>query len=266
MFKIGEFSHLSKTTIKTLRYYDSIDLFKPSKVEDNGYRYYTVFDLNKIALIKKLRNMGLSIESIKSFLTQNDTISILEKHLDILKEQENQIKKNISFTLDMINIIKKGDFDMENYKIEEKVLPQIKVFIGKGIIKNYDSMGELIMSLGKECGQFNPDLKCSDYCFVTYTAQGYQEKDIEIEYYQEVNKIGIESQNIRFDTLNEVKAICLKHYGEYNKIGEAYAFIMAYMKEKNLKIKDKIREVYIHGCWDTENEKDYLTEIQIPIF
>ncbi|MBQ7307867.1 MAG: MerR family DNA-binding transcriptional regulator, partial [Clostridia bacterium] len=33
MFKIGEFSHLSKTTIKTLRYYDSIDLFKPSKVE-----------------------------------------------------------------------------------------------------------------------------------------------------------------------------------------------------------------------------------------
>ena len=30
MFKIGEFSLIAKLTIKTLRYYDEIGLFKPS--------------------------------------------------------------------------------------------------------------------------------------------------------------------------------------------------------------------------------------------
>lgn len=40
MYKIGEFSVLSKTTIKTLRFYEKISLFFPSKVDSNGYRYY----------------------------------------------------------------------------------------------------------------------------------------------------------------------------------------------------------------------------------
>ena len=45
MLTIGEFSKLSKATIKTLRYYDEIGLFKPSHVEEKGWRFYTVEDL-----------------------------------------------------------------------------------------------------------------------------------------------------------------------------------------------------------------------------
>ena len=42
MYRIGEFSYLYKLTIKTLRYYDEIDLFKPSYKEPyTGYRYYS---------------------------------------------------------------------------------------------------------------------------------------------------------------------------------------------------------------------------------
>ena len=41
MYRIGEFSHLCETTIKTLRHYDKINLLKPSKIDDfTGYRYY----------------------------------------------------------------------------------------------------------------------------------------------------------------------------------------------------------------------------------
>ena len=42
MYKIGEFSKLSKTTIKTLRYYEKEKLLKPSNVDNyTNYRYYT---------------------------------------------------------------------------------------------------------------------------------------------------------------------------------------------------------------------------------
>ncbi|MBQ7308030.1 MAG: GyrI-like domain-containing protein, partial [Clostridia bacterium] len=227
--------------------------------------YYTVEDLNKIAFIKNLRAVGLSIENIKNILAKKDIKNILTNQIDLLKQEIIEKQNNISFINEMLKVIEKGEFVVEKYKIEEKILPKIKVFTGKGIIKNYDAMGELILSLGIECGQFNPNLKCGDYCFVTYTAQGYQEKDIELSYYQEVDKLGKESQNISFKTLEETKAICLKHLGEYNKIGEAYAFIMAYIKDNNIKISGRVREVYIHGCWDREDSKDYLTEIQIPI-
>lgn len=41
MYKIGEFSILSKTTIKTLRFYEKEGLFLPSLVDENDYRYLT---------------------------------------------------------------------------------------------------------------------------------------------------------------------------------------------------------------------------------
>ena len=51
MYKIGEFSKLARTTIKTLRYYEQVELLNPSFIDDNGYRYYEGKDLivlNKI--------------------------------------------------------------------------------------------------------------------------------------------------------------------------------------------------------------------------
>ena len=41
MYTINEFSKLSNTSVTTLRYYDEIDLFKPSYTDIfSGYRYY----------------------------------------------------------------------------------------------------------------------------------------------------------------------------------------------------------------------------------
>ncbi|HHY99593.1 MAG TPA: MerR family DNA-binding transcriptional regulator, partial [Tissierellia bacterium] len=48
MYRIGEFSKMSKTTIKTLRYYDEIGLLKPQETDKFiGYRLYTTDQLFK---------------------------------------------------------------------------------------------------------------------------------------------------------------------------------------------------------------------------
>ena len=41
MLKIGDFSNLTRVTIKALRYYDELGLLKPVKVDEfTCYRYY----------------------------------------------------------------------------------------------------------------------------------------------------------------------------------------------------------------------------------
>ncbi len=41
MYKIGDFSKMSKTTIKALRYYEKEGLLKPAFTDqDTSYRYY----------------------------------------------------------------------------------------------------------------------------------------------------------------------------------------------------------------------------------
>ena len=46
MFKIGDFSKISRVPVKTLRYYDELGLLKPVEVDPfSGYRYYAADQL-----------------------------------------------------------------------------------------------------------------------------------------------------------------------------------------------------------------------------
>ena len=78
MYKIGDFSSMSKTTVKALRYYEKEGLLKPVFVDqDNGYRYYDTSQLIEISKIISLRQIGISIKDIKSILVGEDIKKIL---------------------------------------------------------------------------------------------------------------------------------------------------------------------------------------------
>ncbi|MCQ2420792.1 MAG: MerR family transcriptional regulator [Clostridia bacterium] len=73
MLKIGEFSKLSLTTVKALRFYEKEGLLMPASVDKwTGYRYYETAQLETAARIKAYRQMGLSIEEIKSIFFGSD--------------------------------------------------------------------------------------------------------------------------------------------------------------------------------------------------
>ena len=49
MFKIGDFSNLTRVPVRTLHYYDEIGLFKPQQVDPfTGYRYYSFEQLPRL--------------------------------------------------------------------------------------------------------------------------------------------------------------------------------------------------------------------------
>ncbi|MFM1654980.1 MerR family transcriptional regulator [Brevibacillus sp. B_LB10_24] len=95
MFKISEFSKISQVSVKTLRYYDQLNLLKPAHTDQiTGYRYYSadqMFQLNRILAYKELgfsldqigRMIGeqISIEQIRGMfrIKQNEIQSILDK-------------------------------------------------------------------------------------------------------------------------------------------------------------------------------------------
>jgi DNA-binding transcriptional MerR regulator len=69
MFKIGEFARFTHTSVKTLRFYDRIDLLKPNYTDPaNGYRYYGLDQVEMLQRILALKAMGLSLDEIMRFL------------------------------------------------------------------------------------------------------------------------------------------------------------------------------------------------------
>ncbi|MBQ7726648.1 MAG: MerR family transcriptional regulator [Clostridia bacterium] len=73
MFRIGEFSKLSKTTIKALRYYDKVGLLKPAFVDpETAYRYYTGEQLETLRRILLYKSVGLSNAEVIQLLAEED--------------------------------------------------------------------------------------------------------------------------------------------------------------------------------------------------
>lgn len=65
---ISEMAKYAGISRRTLIYYDQIDLFKPAKVGENGYRYYGIDQYFELDVILLLKNLDVSLEDIHVFL------------------------------------------------------------------------------------------------------------------------------------------------------------------------------------------------------
>lgn len=112
----GEVSKQRNISIRTLRYYDQIDLLTPSFKEDNGRRYYSEKDLFKLEKITILKSLSLPLENIRDVLDKLSYKQILISHHNYLQEQLSKLQTSISNTTSLINMI-----DMEESLTWERV-------------------------------------------------------------------------------------------------------------------------------------------------
>lgn len=83
--EVEERTSLSRSNI---RFYEKEKLIEPSRNESNGYRDYSENDVENIKKIAYLRTLGISIEDIRSIISEKITLQeTLEKQNEVLKSQ-----------------------------------------------------------------------------------------------------------------------------------------------------------------------------------
>lgn len=262
MLKISEFSKLSHLTIKALRFYEKEGLLKPASIDEwSNYRFYETSQLETAAKIKSYRQLGLSIEEIKAVFSGADLKEVLKEKMKTLTKEKQGIEARLSIIKSILE-----DKEMK-YQVTEKVIPEKIVYTAETVLKTYSDSMQWIPSVGQECLALNPGLKCAEppYEFCEYPDGEHKETDIRIRHSEAVVRFGVENEHIKFKTLPQAKVLSIYHKGHYDKIGEAYAFLMKYAEQNGYKAVGLPRECYIDGIWNKESEEDWLTEIQLPV-
>ncbi|MFA1821042.1 MerR family transcriptional regulator [Virgibacillus oceani] len=98
-WKVGELAELTGLTIRTLRYYDQIQLFSPSEFTASGHRLYTKSDLTTLQQILSLKQMGLSLDDIKEMMKSKDEHSAS----NIIETQMERVKRDIQIQQNLLN-------------------------------------------------------------------------------------------------------------------------------------------------------------------
>ena len=266
--KIGEFSKMMQVTVKTLRHYEQKGVLVPYEVDEwTGYRYYSITQMQRLNTIRGLQRQGFTLEEIKELLedgAQTPSIEQLtqkieetERQLQLLTERRSQLLK----WMDSHKQIK----TMEKFSIQS--LPEIIVASHREVISGYSALGLLCVNkIGPEMQRLGCKCPPPGYCFTIEHNQEFCAENIDIEYCEQVEEMGLDSDIIQFKRLPAVaKALCMKHVGPYERFYESYTKAFAYMEEQGYRLAGHPRTCYIDGIWNQEDPEKWLSIIQIPI-
>ena len=111
MLKIGEFANLFNISIKTVRFYEEKNLFKPFYIDKySGYRYYDEQNIYEMSKILYLKELDFSLDEIK-----NCDENLVNSKIEQYKEKIIKLRSNINI--------------LENFEIDFDNKTQIKPFI-----------------------------------------------------------------------------------------------------------------------------------------
>ena len=68
LWQTREFAKQAKVTVRTLHYYDRINLLKPKHYDRNGFRLYGEAEFARLQQITTLKFIGFSLNQIREIL------------------------------------------------------------------------------------------------------------------------------------------------------------------------------------------------------
>ena len=104
MLKIGEFSKLSRVSIRMLRHYDDIGLLKPAETDIfTGYRYYREDQLFIIGRITALKDMGFALADIIRILEVQDDKDKMDAFLSERQKELKELSQETEYKLMLLD-------------------------------------------------------------------------------------------------------------------------------------------------------------------
>ncbi|PFB30234.1 MerR family transcriptional regulator [Bacillus cereus] len=111
---ISEFASVGDVTVRTLRYYDKINLLKPSNYTEGGHRLYTKDDLYVLQQIQSFKHLSFSLGEIQNIILQRDIetevfLRQMQFQREVLLAEQERIEKVLSHMDEMTEKFQKEE-------------------------------------------------------------------------------------------------------------------------------------------------------------
>lgn len=262
LYKIGVFAAMNHVTVKTLRFYESKGLLVPAYVDkENGYRYYTMNHMAIIHQITALKQAGFTLDDIAKINSGSDEgVFLLNKKAELLGKIA-ELTKQLAL---IDRYLAKKNINLDT-PVLVKTIPEVTVAAARERMESYDDLFDMMPRIGELMEKAGCECAVPEYCFTNYLDSVSKDEDVLVEICQSVTEPKKEQDGIYYKKMPEVLAACIFHKGSYADFPKSYETVLKYIEENNLEIAGEIREKYIDGVWNKEDESEWLSEIQIPV-
>lgn len=270
MLSIGEFSNICKVSTKTLRYYAEIGLILPSEINpENGYRYYSIEQLEKMLFINRLKSYNFSLDEIKTIL-ESEELQDEKLYLELTRKKA-QIEKQVQEyekTLDQLKEdilgLKQGKSIMsylEDINVQLVEVPIMYLLSIRKMVHKYEFAKEY-----EEC--FNALFRKITEDKLTILAP-----PMVLFHSDEFSAFGLDTEfaipikEYVTGTRDFCPGLCLKTIlsGAYSNLPSVYAKQRQYAEKEGYQSSNALYEVYVTDPSEVTRESDLVTEIYYPV-
>ena len=269
MIKIGDFSKLSRISVRMLRHYNEIGLLIPESIDEfTGYRYYSVAQLPLANRISALKDMGFSLAAITGILNEYDNPEALKKFLMLkyaeIREQAENVSRQMLLLETSIKRLGKDECVM-NYNVLLKEMPQRYVASLRKVIPSYQDEGILWQQLVKESSPLNMQTSHPKCAIAIFHDEGYKENDVDVEIQAQVEGSYNDTENIVFKTVKPVMVASATYKGSYEQIGAVNEAVANWVKDNNYDFDGAMFNIYHVSPAMDENPDNWVTEVCYPV-
>ena len=270
MLTIGEFSNICRVSTKTLRYYAEIGLILPDEINpENGYRYYSINQLEKMLLINHLKAYCFSLEEIKSIFESEELMD------EVLFTALNKKKKEIAVKAQKFeNTLHQIDNDISNLRKGKSImsymenvdvqLVEIPIMYLLSIRKNvleHEFSEEYGTCFGKLFRKMEEKkLTAAAPPMVLFHDDEYTPFGLDTEF-------AIPIKEYATGTRDFCPGLCLKTVvqGSYSQLPSVYAKQIEWAKREGYENSNALYEVYVTDPAEVSKESGLVTEVYYPV-
>jgi DNA-binding transcriptional MerR regulator len=263
LIQIGQFSILTRLTVRALRLYDKLGILVPAHVDpDSGYRYYTPEQAEAGHRISALRDIDLPLDEVRFVLeTPIQTTRTLEIHASRLRQRRDESER----ALHLLRTIQEG-VEPLNLPIEIRdVTPtrgislEAKTTMDKVGPTINETMPRLVAVLQANGAKGGND-------FAAYPDEEFDPQNMTVV-------VGISSDA---DIPAQDDGIAIREYGggrsivatldgPYDGMSQAWQEAWAWMAEHGHTRRGTAYELYRVGFAESQDPAEFETDIIIPI-
>ena len=275
MKTVKEVSVLTGISIRTLRYYDEIDLLKPAKVTEAGYRLYDESSLKKLRQIMFFRELEVPLSEIKVIMkdSESDNHKILDTQKMMLEMKRNRLNGIIELISDVLKGEDKMSFEAFHEEDIQKIIQHSLEIMSeedkKIVIERYGDIEKFKESVAEGF----KDEKACEHLIKIY---GSKEKAVEASLKStRQSREELDEQRIEMNAVYEQFSVAMAHSDEklamksVKALGESYKNMVRVENPRALLLevaKDYLNHSKLEEATDKQYGKGVTKYIGLAIY
>lgn len=260
MFRIGAFSKITNTTIRTLHHYEDLGLFMPYEHDEiTGYRYYSSHQIRDLNKIKVLQEVGFSLAEIKKICSSQDQ-GFVENELESRRNKLQEDIIEMQAKLQLLNSMSYEKKSFEKYHVSVKEIPARSVIsVRKNVADYYDEASLWNELTDKTTG--NSVVFTDPYqCMTIYHDKEFKLKqiDIEVQVSIDISKSSLNEDVYQYKP--SFKMVSTVFAGDYNQMNQVCEVLAEWAEHHGLELSGVMVNIPIVSPAQSDNANEWITE------